>query len=97
MGEGHQTAAVPVEILVQFAHYVRFVSVHPLKNRQRFYLLTWQASLEGTVALVCTWVRLGSPGRSRVVFVSNQQAIEMKLIKLMQRRFKHGYQVTEWQ
>ena len=56
-----------VEELVRFQHYVRFVSLNPAKNRARFYLLSWQISLEGDTALVCTWGRLGTQGRSRVV------------------------------
>ncbi len=96
MSEGQGTQEVPVEEVVRFEHYVRFVSRDPAKNRQRFYLLSWQVTLEGNTVLVCTWGRLGTPGRSRVIFFPVGAPDETRLQRLIERRLKRGYQVTEW-
>ena len=45
---------------VAFAHYARFVSVDPARNRSRGYELRWQPALWGGVLLVRTWGRLGA-------------------------------------
>src|SRR3712207_1436873 len=45
VNEQQQPEEVPLEVVVQFTHYIRFVSVDPTKNRNRFYLLSWQPML----------------------------------------------------
>ncbi len=99
MNEGHgpEHEQPAPEVLAQFQHYLRFVSLDPAKNRARFYLLSWQVSLAGDMALVCTWGRLGTQGRTRVVFVLDRAEAEQHLAHLIRRRLKRGYQVSEWQ
>lgn len=87
---------VVAEELSQFKHYVRFVSRDPAKNRERFYLLTWQSTLHSDKALVCTWGRLGTLGRSLVVFFAADTPVESRLERLIRRRLRRGYQVHEW-
>ena len=50
---------------VALAHYARFVSVDPTRNRARGYELRWQPALWGGVLLVRTWGRLGAPTGGR--------------------------------
>ncbi len=96
MSEGHGTVEVATEELVQFKQYVRFVSRNSETNRQRFYLLSWQVSLQGDIALVCTWGRLGTQGRSRVIVFPANMPVETRLERLIKRRLIRGYSVTEW-
>ena len=87
----------PTEGLEHFKHFIRFVSVDPVKNRARFYLLTWQPTLQGGGALVCTWGRLGSRGRSLAVFYDDRATAQTKIDRAIKRRLKRGYQLAEWQ
>ncbi len=92
-----QREAAPAEALAQFQHYVRFVSQDAAKNRQRFYLLSWQPMLDGDVALVCSWGRLGTHGRSRTISYPTRAQVQEQLVYLIRRRLQRGYQVTTWQ
>ena len=47
MSEHHESEENSAEELAQFEQYVRFVSQDAAKNRQRFYLLAWQSTLDG--------------------------------------------------
>ena len=96
MGKGQQAEVIPIEDLAQFQHFVHFVSLDPAKNRARFYLLSWQASLLGDTALVCRWGRLGTQGRSRVIIIPDGAEVQPKIERLIKRRFQHGYQVAGW-
>ena len=95
MSEGQGTEELSPEALAQFEQYVRFVSQDPAKNRQRFYLLGWQSTLDGETALVCSWGRLGTHGRSRTIFYPEQAQVQENLVRLIRRRLRRGYQVTE--
>jgi len=97
MNEGPAAVEALAEELAQFAQYIRFVSRDPANNRQRFYLLSWQRSLGGETALVCTWGRLGTQGRSRCIFFPDQLTVTTKLVRLIKRRLHRGYQVSAWQ
>ncbi len=88
---------IPIEVLVQFTYYVRFVSCDPTKNRNRFYLLSWQPDLAGSMALVCTWGRIGTRGRSRVICYLGQANVQAAIARLIRRRLQRGYQVIAWQ
>ena len=55
--EHHHADEVAVEHLAQFTHALRFVSHNHTANRHRYYLLSWQPTLEGSTVLVCTWGR----------------------------------------
>lgn len=52
------------EDLVQSQPVLRFESVDHEHNRARFYTLGLQRTLWGEMAVVCTWGRIGGPGRS---------------------------------
>jgi predicted DNA-binding WGR domain protein len=97
MSAGRGPEDVAAAELAQFQHYVRFVSLNPAKNRRRFYHLSWQVSLDGATALVCRWGRLGTQGRSRVLSLPERLEAQPTLERLIRRRLKRGYQVSEWQ
>ncbi len=96
MSEGQGTEELSPEALAQFEQYVRFVSQDAAKNRQRFYLLTWQSTLDGETALVCSWGRLGTHGRSHTIFSSDLAQGQETLVRLIKRRLQRGYRVTAW-
>ncbi len=97
VGDGQQPGSVPVEVLAQFAHYIRFVSCDPAKNRNRFYLLNWQPALDGSAVLISTWGRLGTRGRSQIIRYPEQAPVHEVIRRIIQRRLQRGYQVIEWQ
>ena len=96
MSEGQVTEEPSPQVLAQFEQYVRFVSQDPAKNRRRFYLLSWQSTLDGETALVCSWGRLGAHGRSHTIFYSDRAEVQETLVRLIKRRLKRGYHVTAW-
>jgi len=77
---------ITTETLVQFTDYIRFVSRDPAKNRNRFYLLSWQPTLDGSAALVCTWGRLGTRGRSRLLCAADQPDAQDIVARIIRRR-----------
>jgi predicted DNA-binding WGR domain protein len=79
-----QPKDIPIEALAQFTGYIRF------------YLLSWQPDLDGSRVLVCTWGRIGTRGRSRVVFYPKQANAQDAITRIIKRRLQRGYQVTEW-
>ncbi len=87
---------ITAEQVAQFEHYVRFVSCDPAQNRQRFYLLSWQRSLDGESVLMCTWGRLGTLGRSRIIHFPESSSVGTSLQRLIKRRLQRGYHVIEW-
>ena len=95
MSEGQGTEELSPEALAQFEQYVRFVSQDATKNRQRFYLLSWQPMLDGDIALVCSWGRLGTHGRSRTIFYPDRAQVQETLVRLIKRRLQRGYQAME--
>lgn len=72
----------------------RFVSVDPESNRARFYTLGLQDTLWGEPALVCTWGRIGGPGRSLVRILRSREEAEQVLTKAADRRVRRGYRET---
>jgi predicted DNA-binding WGR domain protein len=95
--EQRQPEEVPLDALVQFTHYIRFVSLDPTKNRSRFYRISWQPTLDGSAALVCTWGRLGTYGRSRMLCAADQPNAQDIVARIIRRRLQRGYQVVAWQ
>jgi predicted DNA-binding WGR domain protein len=91
-----QLETIPLDALVQFTDYIRFVSRDPTKNRNRFYLLSWQPTLDGSAALVCTWGRLGTAGRSRILCSADQPHAQDTITRIIRRRLQRGYQIVEW-
>ena len=96
MSEGQATEVLSPEELARFEQYIRLVSRDVSKNRNRFYLLVWQPMLDGDIALVCSWGRLGTQGRSLTIFYPDRAQVQEKLVGLIKRRLQRGYQVIAW-
>ncbi len=97
MSENKGMTSASVEDVAHFTQYVRFVSRDPTNNRERFYVLSWQGTLQGDTVLLCRWGRLGTQGRSLTIVYSEQDQVQGKILRLIKRRLQHGYQITEWQ
>ncbi len=97
MSESKGMTTASAEDVAQFTQYVRLVSRDPTNNRERFYVLSWQGTLQGGIALLCRWGRLGTQGRSLTIVYSEQDQVQEKILRLIKRRLQRGYQITEWQ
>jgi predicted DNA-binding WGR domain protein len=78
-----------------FAHYARFVSVDPTKNRCRAYELRWQPALWGGVLLVRTWGRLGARRRVAVSHHPDRASARPTVERAVRRRLRRGYCLVE--
>jgi predicted DNA-binding WGR domain protein len=100
MGAGMETHQVnddiAVETLLQFTQHIRLISLDPARNRARFYLLQWQATLDGNRALLCTWGRIGTWGRSQAIVYHDHSDTHKHITGILRRRLKHGYRLLEW-
>ncbi len=96
MTEHQQTEDVPIERLAEFTQAIRLVSHDPATNRRRYYLLSWQPSLDGSIVLVCTWGRLQTLGRSRVLCTADQPNAQDIVARIIRRRLHRGYRVAAW-
>jgi predicted DNA-binding WGR domain protein len=56
--------------------------------------LSWQPTLFGDGALVKSWGRLGTEGRSATVFWGERQDAQAVIDQLVRRRVQHGYQLV---
>lgn len=79
---------------IHFGRYVRLESIDPERNRFRFFTLSWQPTLWNSPALVCTWGRVGVPGRSREVLIPDGTDPKEAIRRVLRRRLSHGYVVT---
>lgn len=93
---GAPSAPVPPATLAQFHAYVRFASIDPARNRAHVYTLAWQPLLWGGGAVVCTWGRLGRPGRTRKWCYPDRASAQATVERIIRRRLQHGYQVVSW-
>jgi predicted DNA-binding WGR domain protein len=81
--------------VASFQAYARFVSVDPARNRYRFYSLTWQPSLWGGGALIRTWGRIGTKGRTLETFHEDRGSTRALVEQIVKRRLQRGYQVVD--
>ncbi len=89
-----QTSAI--DAAAGFRQFVRLESIDPDRNRFRFVVLSFQPTLWDRPALVCTWGRVGRPGRARVVPVPAGGDPREAIRQVLRRRLRHGYVVTAW-
>jgi predicted DNA-binding WGR domain protein len=88
---------VVVETLLQFTQHIRLISIDPTRNRARFYLLQWHTTLYGDRALLCTWGRIGTRGRSQPRTFQDASDVRRHITRILRRRLQHGYRLLEWQ
>jgi predicted DNA-binding WGR domain protein len=72
---------------------VQLASVDPGRNRFRRYTLSWQPALWGGGALVRSWGRRGTTGRSQATFYAQEEEAQHELQRLLRVRVRHGYQL----
>jgi predicted DNA-binding WGR domain protein len=65
--------------------------IEPQRNMRRFYALSLQPDLFGTVSVVKEWGRIGQPGTVRYVICSDETAARAALALRMSRKIKRGY------
>ena len=83
-------------VLPPFQHYLHLVSVDPGRNRARFYRLQWHPTLWEESALLCSWGRIGTTGRAKVLATAPSDQAEATIAQLVRRRLHHGYQLVDW-
>ncbi len=83
------------EVLARFTASARFVSVDPATNRFRFYSLSWQPMLFGGGALIRTWGRIGSTGRTLETVYEDRASAQALVEQLIKRRLQRGYRVVD--
>jgi predicted DNA-binding WGR domain protein len=83
--------------LPPFTRYIRLESIDPTKNRARFYLLQWQPTLDGRLALLRIWGRLGTLGRVRTLLWADDAQMPDHIERVLHQRLRHGYQLVAWQ
>jgi predicted DNA-binding WGR domain protein len=64
--------------------------IEPLRNIRRFYALSLQPDLFGTVSLVKEWGRVGQPGTVRHVVCPDETAARAALALRMSGKIKRG-------
>jgi predicted DNA-binding WGR domain protein len=65
--------------------------IEPQRNMRRFYALSLQPDLFGSVSVVKEWGRIGQPGTVRHVFCADETAACAALALRMKRKIKRGY------
>lgn len=80
---------------VPFRRYVRLESCDPATHRARFYVLRWQHTLFGEVALVGNWGRIGTTGKVRTL-ASGATATAI-LDQVWRRRLQHRSALISWE
>jgi predicted DNA-binding WGR domain protein len=66
--------------------------IEPQRNMNRFYALSLQPDLFGTVSVVKEWGRIGQPGMVRHVVCADETAARAALALRTSRKIKRGYQ-----
>ena len=83
------------ESVAGFRAYARFVSVDAARNRFRFYSVSWQPGLFGGGALLRSWGRIGTKGRSREVCYQDRASAQPLVEQIVRRRLQRGYQLVD--
>ena len=87
----------PAPVLPPFTRYVRLESVDHTRNRARFYVLQWQPTLDGRLALLRIWGRLGTLGQVRTLLWADDARLPDDITRVVHQRLLHGYELTAWQ
>ncbi len=83
------------EVASGFQSHARFISINQHQNRHRFYVLSWQPGLFGGGALLRSWGRIGTKGRSLLAFYEDRSAAQAAAERIIRRRLRHGYRVID--
>lgn len=80
---------------VPFRRYARLESHDPARHRARFYVLRWQPTLFGEVALVGRWGRIGTAGKVRTLASGTMASVVLE--QIWRRRLQHRYTLIRWE
>lgn len=83
------------KLTASFRAFARFVSIDPARNRFRYYSLSWQPTLWGGGAVMRTWGRIGTRGRTLETFYDDRTSAQKLIDQLVRRRLQHGYSVVD--
>jgi predicted DNA-binding WGR domain protein len=89
--------STPAPVLPAFTRFLRLESVDPTTNRARFYLLQWQPTLDGRLALLRIWGRLGTLGQVRTLLWADDAQALTHIERVLHQRLLHGYELVAWQ
>ena len=95
MRRRHPIDEVAARSAARFQAYARLVSVDPVRNRFRFYTMTWQPTLWGGGALLRHWGRIGTKGRSLLTHYADRSSAQALIDHSVRRRLQRGYQVVD--
>ena len=91
----HGTVQAAAADAAAFRARVHLTSVDPARNRYRFYSLSWQPLLFGGGALIRSWGRIGTAGRTLAMAHPDRASAQPAIEQLLLRRLRRGYQVVE--
>jgi predicted DNA-binding WGR domain protein len=77
-----------------FPTTVRLIRCAPLRNENRFYLMTTAPTLFGDWTLIREWGRRGSPGRLRHDPYRSIGEALTALLTLQRQKLRRGYQLA---
>ncbi len=96
LGQAAQlTRRQAAEVAARFQSHARFISINQHQNRHRFYVLSWQPGLFGGGALLRSWGRIGTKGRSLLAFYEDRGRAQAAAERIIRRRLRHGYRVID--
>jgi predicted DNA-binding WGR domain protein len=88
---------VPPPFVLFFTQFARFELRDPVRNRQRFYVFSWQMSLWAGQVLLARWGRLGQrPRGPKVLSMRPGPPGVEALDRLVRRRHARGYRLVDW-
>jgi predicted DNA-binding WGR domain protein len=67
--------------------------IEPRRKMNRFYALSLQPDLFGTVSVVKEWGRIGQPGTVRHEVCADEIAARSALMLRLQKKLRRGYHV----
>jgi predicted DNA-binding WGR domain protein len=65
--------------------------IEPQRNMRRFYALSLQSDLFGTVSVVKEWGRIGQPGTVTQEVYADETAARAALVLRLQKKINRGY------
>ena len=90
MGEAGDSAGMSSE-----PHYLYVERTEPSRNMSRFYALSLEPSLFGTISLVRRWGRIGTRGREKIHLFENEADARTLFLDMARRKRLRGYHLPE--
>lgn len=65
--------------------------IDPVKNMQRFYILSIEGNLFGGASLIKSWGRIGTQGQSKIELFDDECLAQCELTRFGLSKLKRGY------